>query len=555
MESQRSAHQISCGCFKWLAPRLSWPAEADEIKPVDPDELSSLVSDAALTEAEMQALWCYIDLASGMDSKLRERAQAQKKALRVSDDFVSVARTPLDCLVNDKEKNLTVRSLLASPSPEVMQVITEVVAEHQAPARLNRKTLIGLKSCVFEHAGDRAFLTKFRAIPGADTLVGKFLDFVHKKPMEISLIAGGVHVTPSSIPWLHDCFREAYTALNIQKPPELYVVADGGLNAFTTGADEPIIVVTAGAVNLLDRLEIIYVLGHELGHVVAGHVKYGMLGDWITGASSTISSLTLGLGAIPINLTILPGLYAWLRRSEFTADRAGLLACQEREAVLRAMLKLTGYPARFYDEMRTRPLLEQVRLYEERLANDTADRLYDLNQVWGQAHPRAMLRVSELLSWMADGSYQEIVEASPAYLKVLAKRVLDDPLMQEVASAACVALTNWAAEHFSVPKSVAGPIVRRMLGEQQSPVDTPLEPVLRVELQVVKASADDIRYNLVFLVNQKGKALKTAIPLPLDAPWDSAPAALREEFITSGKDELTRLLYTCNPNGVRKETQ
>ena len=69
-----------------------------------------------------------------------------------------------------------------------------------------------------------------------------------------------------------------------------------------------------------------------------------------------------------------------------------------------------------------------------------------------------------------------------------------------------------------------------MLGEQQSPAGTPLEPILRVELQALKPSANEIEYNLMFFVNENGRALKTTLPLPLDSAWESAlsPPTLSE---------------------------
>lgn len=535
-------HSIAQRCFAWVMPSdaPTRPTPSDGLD--SPVELAELVNRSALTEPEAQTLWCYLQILGEIDPALVAKAAALSAALRTTTAFESATRPVLLRAVRNCVPKPNPTTLLDNPPTTIISTITDAVI--QAHFRSERRLLRGLRSAAFEHASDRAVLSKFRALPGVDTIFGKFMDFIHKRPQEMSLIAGSIRVTHSSLPWLHDCFAEACATLDIKEPPELFVT-EGGINAYTTGVRVPMVVVQTGAVNLMDRQEMLYVLGHELGHVLAGHVKYGMLANWIVGAASAASVLTFGLSGIVADATILSALYAWMRRSEFTADRAGLLVCQDREAVLRALMKMTGYPMRFYGSMQTRAIIEQVAFYKEKLANNSIDRMFDLNDVWGQGHPRAMMRAAELLDWIDDGSYDEILQAGPDALRTIATRAQEDPALHELFMVANRELVTWASQNFNVPKTIAGPIVRKMLGEQQSPAGTPFEAILHVELQTVKVSANEIAINLIFLVNDAGRAKRTTLPLPFDSAWDGAPAAIREELIRSGSHELTRLLYTC----------
>ncbi|MBE7463002.1 MAG: M48 family metallopeptidase [Planctomycetes bacterium] len=513
--------------------------------PAAQTEARRWVVEARLTEAEILTIASYLLLAAKLESgRLNGVAGQYLQVLGIHADFTRECNLAFDGMLPGLDKpTATVKELLSRPPGAVVTTITKVIANYHALHRPVPKRLKGLTSPVFEHPSDRAYLSKLRMVPGVDNVLGPYLDHAHKRPLELELLAGALHVTETSLPWAFTCLQEVCDSLDIRNQPELYVM-EGGLNAYTTGADEPIIVLHSGALNCLDRQELKFVLGHEMGHILAGHAKYGMLAQLIAGAAGAASYLTFGLSSLLANTTLLSALYAWMRRSEFTADRAGLLACQDRETVLRAMLKMTGYPLRFYPRMRTRPLLEQVERYRTRMDVSTFDRLLELNDVWGQAHPRTMMRVVELQEWIEDGGYAEVQEASPERLQSMAARVQEDPQMQDVAYASSATLTNWSAEHFQIPKSLAGPIARRMLGEQQSPAGTPLEPILRVELQISKISADKVEYNLNFLVHEDEQAVKYTLPLPLDPKWDATPEAISSDFIHSGDKEQVRLLYT-----------
>src|SRR5207253_6079890 len=73
--------------------------------------------------------------------------------------------------------------------------------------------------------------------------------------------------------------------------------------------------------------------------------------------------ISLGFGewlSAPLQLALMH----WQRMSEFTADRAGLLACQDADVAIRTMMKLAGLPQKYFKDINTQDFIEQARSEE-----------------------------------------------------------------------------------------------------------------------------------------------------------------------------------------------
>ncbi|CAM5624332.1 Peptidase M48 domain-containing protein OS=Streptomyces glaucescens OX=1907 GN=SGLAU_11810 PE=3 SV=1 [Streptomyces glaucescens] len=132
---------------------------------------------------------------------------------------------------------------------------------------------------------------------------------------------------------------DACYILDLEKVPPMYVQQDPQPNAMCVGMDEPIIVVTTGLVELLDEEEMRAVIGHEVGHALSGHSVYRTILLFLTNLALRVAWIPLGNVAI---MAIVTALREWFRKSELSADRAGLLAGQDLQASLRGLMKLAG---------------------------------------------------------------------------------------------------------------------------------------------------------------------------------------------------------------------
>ena len=89
------------------------------------------------------------------------------------------------------------------------------------------------------------------------------------------LLASAVRVDERIIPGLARTFADIAERAGIDTPFEAYVHQSPEVNAFVgMGAGHLLIGLTSGAVELLDQQELEFVIGHELGHALFGHVDY-----------------------------------------------------------------------------------------------------------------------------------------------------------------------------------------------------------------------------------------------------------------------------------------
>ena len=153
--------------------------------------------------------------------------------------------------------------------------------------------------------------------------------------------------------------RDACYILDLEKVPPMYVNQDPQPNAMCIGLDEPIIVVTTGLVELLDEEEMRAVVGHEVGHALSGHSVYRTILLFLTNLALQVAWIPLGNVAI---MAIVTALREWFRKSELSADRAGLLVGQDLQASMRGLMKIAG--GNHLHEMNVDAFLEQAEEYE-----------------------------------------------------------------------------------------------------------------------------------------------------------------------------------------------
>lgn len=174
-------------------------------------------------------------------------------------------------------------------------------------------------------------------------------------------------------------------------------------NAFTFGVERPFIVLHSSLLDLMNEDELMAVIGHELGHIKAGHVLYKSIAFIIIGLAQGL----LGLGPL-VNMAVKIALYDWSRKSELTADRAELLVAQDVEVSMRVHMKLAGGTKTVYAEMDEQEFLKQADCYED-LDYSTLNKIYKLlNELW-LTHPLPCARAKEVWAWAKSKQYQEIM--------------------------------------------------------------------------------------------------------------------------------------------------
>src|SRR5688572_12926038 len=173
-----------------------------------------------------------------------------------------------------------------------------------------QKVLTGIDASAWEHPADRAALAALRRIPGFDEVLKKLFGLFGEKPIRLAFQANAVRVGPRQFPKLHEQYTEVLRTLDAPAKYELFVSQTPLVNAGAYGMNKPFIVMNSGTLILLDEDEITYLLGHELGHVMSGHVLY-----------RTMTVLLLQLAALGFPIVgiaaraVLFGLLEWSRKS------------------------------------------------------------------------------------------------------------------------------------------------------------------------------------------------------------------------------------------------
>ena len=280
---------------------------------------------------------------------------------------------------------------------------------------MERTRLRGLRPQSYEHPSDSATLDALQKQSGLEALIRKFNEFGIDRLLRVQLMGSYLRASEDCFPDLYRAVQEGCEILDVPRRPTVYI-QPGGLNAFTAGVDQPIIVFNAGLIDSMTEDELRFVVGHELGHIKSGHVLYYQVAMLLPVIGAMVGAATFGIGSL-LSFPLELALVRWQRMSELTADRAGLLACQDINAATTAMIKLAGLPIKFFEKVNTEDFLAQAREFES-FDSDRLDWVAKILSGLGQSHPWTVMRASELLRWVDSAAYEKLL-AAPTEPRVL----------------------------------------------------------------------------------------------------------------------------------------
>ncbi|MFI5781692.1 M48 family metallopeptidase [Nocardia sp. NPDC051570] len=272
---------------------------------------------------------------------------------------------------------------------------------NSSPDRI-RRTFPGISTRAWEHPADRTALVMLRSLSGFDTVLRILSGLLRERQHRLMYLATAVRVDERQFATLHELRADCVRVLDAPVTPEMFVVQDPQVNAFTVGMDAPFIVLTTGLVDLLDPEELRFIVGHELGHAMSGHAVYRTMLMHLLRLASSIGWMPVGGWALR---AIVAALMEWSRKSELSGDRAGLLCGQDVEASVRVHMKLAG--GAMVHEMNHAAFLEQADDYDR--TGDLRDGVLKLLNLELQSHPFSVLRAAELRRWITGGDYDRIL--------------------------------------------------------------------------------------------------------------------------------------------------
>ncbi|RPJ08915.1 MAG: M48 family peptidase [Spirochaetaceae bacterium] len=260
----------------------------------------------------------------------------------------------------------------------------------------------------WEHPADRAALAALRHVPGLDIALKAFMGGTTEKSLRLLALAASVRSSVKQFPKIFNMTAEACLRLDVRKIPEVYISHFSILNvgsAAAVGMDSPFIILNYNFIKDLSDQELMAVIAHEVGHIMSGHMLYKtLLRIMIMIAAAGIGSV-MPIAEIAIQL-IISALMEWDRKSELTADRAGLLGLQSPEACYTLEMKMAG--GADLSQMDINEFFLQAQEYDK--GGNILDSLFKFLNQSQQTHPFAVLRLTELKTWVDSGVYQKILD-------------------------------------------------------------------------------------------------------------------------------------------------
>ncbi len=153
------------------------------------------------------------------------------------------------------------------------------------------------------------------------------------------VLVTSLRITAGVSPYLHKLLGVVKKLLQIEGRVELYVTPSEQVNAFCMPLPEGalLLVMSSAAVERFTQHELLFLLGHEIGHGLLGHYQF---------PAAAMVQPDCEDNQLPWNTCM--DILSWSRASEISADRMGLICCQSAEVATRAFLKLaSGLPSRF----------------------------------------------------------------------------------------------------------------------------------------------------------------------------------------------------------------
>lgn len=211
-------------------------------------------------------------------------------------------------------------------------------------------------------------------------------------------LASCILVGPDQMGPLHTMLTNAAARLDMD-PPDLFITHSRlpfACSKSYLGHAKPFIVMSSTVVGLLEPVELMAVLGQELGRICCQH------GLW-----------TIACGEIAYSCNrLLPlgqGLLKW-NADELTCDRAALVVTGNVQSVVSAMVKMSGTSTNHLcNELQLTAFLDQAARLEEHAAKKRITWGCWFKEEIDPPSPMAAQRAVEIMKWANSQEYAELV--------------------------------------------------------------------------------------------------------------------------------------------------
>lgn len=252
------------------------------------------------------------------------------------------------------------------------------------------------------HPEDESIIKWMERLPKFKTFLTETVGSIREAYCDVEAYGDGFGLTKESAPKVYALLEESCKRLCVKKVPKFNSEWLYYPTSYSAGQDRFRISLSSGAIDLLDDEELVFLISHELGHYICGHKPYQMLLEALYLPMADIKNVKIWSTIIKVPLL------DWYRKSDFTADRFGLLGCQDINVALRVMIKKAGLPKKCYNEINVNAFLRQALDFENKYSGNM-DSLAKSLSLRSCEFPWMVHRAAELCKWYKSGEYDKII--------------------------------------------------------------------------------------------------------------------------------------------------
>ncbi|MGB0524472.1 MAG: M48 family metallopeptidase [Flammeovirgaceae bacterium] len=207
------------------------------------------------------------------------------------------------------------------------------------------------------------------------------------------LLKTSLRLTPKLAPKLYAIGMRCAQALSLKVKLEFYVYQEAKFNAacYPPTDDTIYIMITSGLLENFTEDELAFVIGHEIGHAIFLHHEYP-------------ANSLMDVGKEYLSPLHAMKLFAWKRDNEISADRAGLLCCQDFNVAAKTFFKLSSGVTSDRLDFNLEEYIDQYRELETELAESSSIDPED----WYKSHPFSPMRIKALELFEKSDTYQRL---------------------------------------------------------------------------------------------------------------------------------------------------
>ena len=175
--------------------------------------------------------------------------------------------------------------------------------------------LKGLTPQDFYHPEDLKGLKRLEAVPGIKRFLAETISNLREKFTSIEMYGDGINISQDVYPELFEILVSVSRTLGREEVPNFSLTWGYDISMGTEGAKSPRITALSGAIDLLEGDEISFLIGHEIGHIMAGHKPFhNVLITLYTPLMKMVPNAEIWMSLLR------PMLLQWYRTSDYTAD-------------------------------------------------------------------------------------------------------------------------------------------------------------------------------------------------------------------------------------------